>query len=156
MRHRSARLRSACESPKPEFNCRAHFGVPAARGLGERNPPVRRIDNEGRALVVGQPVAALVPELVVGQHAAFRSGRVARARLPFDRVEQIAIEPRVFRRFERRGLLVVERGLSGERVRPLERRDRAERIDALEVWLSIGCPSRSRRFALGRRRERRQ
>ena len=106
MRHRSARLRSSCESPKPAFSCRVRSAILRRAASVKGNPPVRRIDNEGRALVFGQPVAALVPELVVGQHAAFSSRCVPRARLPFYRVEQIAIEPRVLRRFERRRLLL--------------------------------------------------
>ncbi len=132
------------------------FCVPAARGLGERNCPVRGIDNERRAFVGRQPAATLVPELVVRQHAAFGPRRVPRARLPFDRIEQITIEPRVFRRFEGGSLLLGECALSGQRFRALEWCDRAERIDALEVWLPIGCPGWSRGFALSRCGERRQ
>src|SRR4030095_3708724 len=127
---------------------------PAARRIRERDSSVRRIDDEGRALVPGQLVAALVPELVVRQHAALGTRQIAGAWLALFGIEQIAVEPRVLRRFERGGLFVGERCFSLERIRPLEGRNCAERIDACEVWLSIGSSSRSRYSTLCRRMKR--
>jgi tRNA pseudouridine(54/55) synthase len=48
-----------------QFDKMRPLGVPAARGLGEWNRTAGRIDDEGGALVAGQPAAALVPEFVV-------------------------------------------------------------------------------------------
>src|SRR4030095_14016228 len=129
---------------------------PAARRIRERDSSVRRIDDEGRALVPGQLVAALVPELVVRQHAALGTRQIAGAWLALFGIAQIPVEPCVLCRCERGCLFVGERCFSLERIRPLEGRDRAERIDACEVWLSIWSSSWSRSATLRRRMQRRQ
>src|SRR5258705_359192 len=66
-----------------------------------RDATVGRIDDERRPAVRGDLVAALVPEVVVGEHAALRSRRIPGARLPLLRIEQIAVQACVLAGFER-------------------------------------------------------
>jgi hypothetical protein len=84
--HWSTRLRSSGSSkiPASVFSPAPPSG---ARSAVNGNAAVRRIDDERRATVCGQLIAALIPEIVVGEHAALRARRVAGARLAFLRIE---------------------------------------------------------------------
>src|SRR6185312_4425101 len=94
---------------------------------------VLRIDDERAASIFRELAATLVPELVVRQHAAVLARGVAGARLAFFRIEQIAVLPRVLVLLEAGRFFAGERGLAGERVGTLERRDRAEGIGAGQI-----------------------
>ena len=85
----------------------------------------------------GQLIAALVPEIVVGEHAALGAAGVAGARLAFLRIEEIAIEALVLAVLERGGFLGRQDLLVLERVGPLQRRDRRERERALEIRFPV-------------------
>ena len=77
-------------------------GAPAAAPCAaQRDAAVGRIDDERRPLVFGQLVASLVPEVVVGEHAALRSGRIAGARLAFLRIIRVAVQAEVLAGLER-------------------------------------------------------
>src|SRR5262245_24185930 len=113
-------------------------GAPAAApARRERDAAVGRIDDKRCALVLGQLIAPLVPKIVVGKHAALRSGRIAGARLPFLRIIQVAVQADVLAGLERRGLFRRQFFLTLEGRGPLERRDRSECERALEIGLSV-------------------
>src|SRR5439155_26434682 len=103
----------------------------------ERNATVGGIDDERRAPVCRQLAAALVPEVVVGEHTAVRPPGVPGARLPLLRVEQIAVQAVVLAGLELGRFLRRQDFLAGESRRPLQWRDRRERVRALEVGLAV-------------------
>src|SRR5262245_16165088 len=102
-----------------------------------RDAAVRRIDDQRRAFVADDLRAALVPELVVGNHA---SRTVLTAALLG--VDEIAVLPEVLLTHGVRRLGVGERPLVAETARPLEWSDGAEVPHALEIELTV---RRSRR-----------
>src|SRR5204862_3685637 len=127
-----------------------------SRGVRERDSAIRRIDDERRALVPGEPGTTLVPELVVGQDPALRPRRVSGARCPLYGIEQVAIQARVLRRFELGRLLRGQGVLPCQRLGTLQWRDRAEGEAALDVRLAVWCPRWRPGCALTRRWQWRQ
>ena len=124
--------------------------------VGVGDPAARRVDDQRGPLVARQLDAALVPELVVGEHAALFARLIARARGAGGRVEQVAVEAHPLRRLERRGLLGRQRVPVRQRGGPLEWRQRAEREDAGDVRLAVRGPHRhAGGVRLGGRRDRR-
>src|SRR6185436_2555841 len=103
---------------------------------------VRGIDDERGAAVCRQLVAALVPEVVIGEHAALRLRRIAGARLTLLGSEKIAVQATVLGLLELGGLFRREDSLARELVGPLQRRNRRERERALKIWLPVCCPRR--------------
>ena len=126
-------------------------GAGAAALLAPRQAAVGRVDDQRGPLVGGQLDPALVPELVVGQHPALGPRLVAGVRRARLRVEQVAVQPRALGRLERGGLLGAQVRPAGQRRRPLERRDGAEREDSRDVRIAVRRPL----YRIGLRRDRR-
>ena len=118
------------------------FRVLLARSLRKGNSPIRRIHDERRALVLGELASTLVPELVVGQHAALRPRCVPGARRSLLRIEQIAVLALVLRGFEGRRFLGGQGLLPFKPSGTLQGRDRAERESALYVRFAVRRPGR--------------
>ena len=153
--HRSNELRSSQESAGLTSR-RARTLVRAALPLlrQRRHAPVRRIDDQRRAPRLDHVGAAVHPEVVVGADAAARLGAAGR-RLP---ELDVAGHGRLL---AARRLFLGQELLITELLGPLQRRDRAEVPDPLQIRRAPRRPGRlvlpdRRRRQQGHQRQRRQ
>ena len=118
--------------------------APRLGGLSlPRDTSLGGVDDQRRAVVGGQLDPALVPELVVGQHAALGPRLIAGTGGPRLRVEQIAVQTTALGGLELGSLLGRQLVQSLQRARALQGRQGPEREDPGDVRVTVG------RFAVG-------